>query len=202
MELSQAHASEKADNPQAASSPSSDVEFAKYLKLTRSGYLSGIIKQRDHNTEFAASELLVGNGEAHGAETQHSRGESDCLLWFAPPVRRSQQSSGRQVVPAVEDLCETCRPFLCVSRLRVTMCRKLPSCIGSPYCARPSIEIDTPAMKSSEIQTSSVLRCNPLRSLLLYLVPEALLGESVGMFFVQGPVKNACKVVSCKNRSI
>jgi hypothetical protein len=55
MELSQAHASEKADNPQAASSPSSDVEFAKYLKLTRSGYLSGIIKQRDHNTEFAAS---------------------------------------------------------------------------------------------------------------------------------------------------
>jgi hypothetical protein len=91
VELSQAHASEKADNPQAASSSSSDVEFAKYLRLTKSGYLSGLIKQWDHNTEFAASELLSGNGEANGAETQHSRGESDCLLWR---TRRAAKSHG------------------------------------------------------------------------------------------------------------
>jgi hypothetical protein len=43
-------------------------------------------------------------------------------------------------VNALEDLCETRRPFLCVSRVRVKMCRKLPSCIGSPNCARPGLD--------------------------------------------------------------
>jgi hypothetical protein len=33
-------------------------------------------------------------------------------------------------------------------------------------------------MKSSEIRTFSVMRCNSLRSLLLYLFPKALSGES------------------------
>jgi hypothetical protein len=67
--------------------------------------------------------------------------------------------------------------------------------------APDSIEIDTRAMKSSEIQTFSVMRCNPLRSLLLYLVPKATVGRIVEMFFVPGPVKNACEVVPYKNRS-
>jgi len=57
------------------------------------------------------------------------------------------------------------------------------------------------ALKSSEIQTFSVMRCNPLRSLLLYLVPKATVGRIVEMFFVPGPVKNACEVVPYKNRS-
>jgi hypothetical protein len=172
--------------------------IARAVRVIRSGVGVGVVVA-------VSVGVAVAVGVAVGVGLGHERCTLSRRCRCKPSSRRRSavlNSSEWQVVPAVEDLCETCRPFLCVSRLRVTMCRKLPSCIGSQYCARPSIEIDTPAMKSSEIQTSSVLRCNPLRSLLLYLIPKALLGESVGMFFVQGAVKKACKVVSYKNRSI
>src|SRR4030095_1732158 len=58
-------------------------------------------------------------------------------------------------------------PRQAVTRRRGTIC-SAPDSLKSPRAQ----------MKSSESRTFSVKRCNSLRSLLLYLVPKALLGES------------------------
>jgi hypothetical protein len=55
----------------------------------------------------------------------------------------------------------------------------LSDIIRSPeLCAPDSLKSPRAQMKSSEIRTFSVMRGNSLRSLLLYLFPKALLGES------------------------